>query len=182
MTLTLTDLSALPRLGFKGRGTMEAMAKRGIALDPVPNRAYAQKDGGLCLVLAVSEVILLGPPTGDGAMLEKLERDWRIEDLERSYPVPRQHGSCWFHITGAQAPTLFAKICGVDLRLHTFPNHQIAQTSVARLNGVICRDDLGEEPSFHLLADSASSDYLMACLADAMAEFGGRIAPREGPA
>jgi sarcosine oxidase, subunit gamma len=126
-------------------------------------------------------VILLGPSSGDGAFLETLERNWRLEDLERSYPVPRLHGSCWFRITGAQAPTLFAKICGVDLRVQKFPNHQIAQTSIARLNGVICRDDLGEEPSFHLLADSASSDYLMACLADAMAEFGGHIAPKEVP-
>ncbi len=177
MPLTLTDLSALPRLGFKGRGTMEAMKARKIALEPVPNRAFAQKDGGLCLVLAASEVILLGPPSGDGAFLEKLEREWRIKDLERSYPVPRQHGSCWFRLTGGHAPNMFAKICGVDLRLHKFPNHQIAQTSVARLNGVICRDDLGAEPSFHLLADSASSEYLMACLVDAMAEFDGRAVP-----
>jgi sarcosine oxidase, subunit gamma len=177
MTLTLTDLSALPRLGFKGRGTMEAMAKRGITLEPVPNRAFAQGDGGLCLVLAASEVILLGAPSGDSTLLDTLERNWRLEDLERSYPVPRQHGACWFRISGAQAPAMFAKLCGIDLRPHKFPIHQIAQTSVARLNGVICRADDGDLLSFHLLADNAAAAYLRASLTDAMDEFGGRIAP-----
>jgi sarcosine oxidase, subunit gamma len=177
MSLTLSDLSPLPRLGFKGRGTMEAMVKRGAVLEPVANRAFRQKDGGLCLVLAASEVVLLAPANGDGRFIETLERAWRLDDLDRSYPVPRQHGSCWFRITGEHAPVMFAKICGVDLRLHKFEPLQIAQTSVARLNGIICRDDLDDVPSFHLLADSASSAYLRDCLEDAMAEFGGVATP-----
>jgi sarcosine oxidase, subunit gamma len=171
VTLTLADLSSLPRLGFKGRGTMEAMKKRGITLEPVANRAYRQKDGGLCLVLAASEVILLGPPNGDGAFLDKLEADWRIEDLERSYPVPRQFGGCWFRITGQDAPAMFAKLCGVDLRPHRFADLAIAQTSVARLNAIVLRNDSGGQIGFELFADIASADYLLGCLEDAMAEF-----------
>jgi sarcosine oxidase, subunit gamma len=173
--LVLIDLTASPRLGFKGRGTMEAMASRKIAFEPEANRAFRQADGGLCLILARSEVILLGAPGSDGAAFAKLEAEWSIADLERSYPVPRRDGGCWLRLTGDVAPLMFAKICGVDLRLKSFPDLAIAQTSVARLNGVICRDDLGERPSYHLLADIASKDYLVECLVDAMAEFGGQF-------
>jgi sarcosine oxidase, subunit gamma len=176
--LTISDFTHAPRLGFKGRGTMEAMEKRRIALQPEANRAFVQKDGGLCLVLARSEVILLGHPDSDGTALAKLEADWRIEDLERSYPVPRRDGGCWFLIAGAQAPVMFSKICGVDLRPHKFPDLQIAQTSIARLNGIICRDDRFGAQAFHLLADIASKDYLSDCLIDAMAEFGGEMVDR----
>ncbi len=171
MTFTLTDLSDLPRLGFKGRGTMEAMARRGVMLEPQPNRTFRQADGGLCLVLGAGEVILLAPGHGDGAFIEALEKNWRIEDLDRSYPVPRRHGTCWFRITGRDAPAMFAKLCGVDLRPDRFENLAIAQTSVARLNGIVTRDDVDGQLSFHLLADIASTDYLRDCLEDAMAEF-----------
>ena len=41
------------------------------------------------------------------------------------------------------------------------------------MSGIILRQDLGELPVFHLLADSASADYLWDCLVDAMAEFDG---------
>jgi sarcosine oxidase, subunit gamma len=173
--ICLVDLTALPRLGFKGRGTMEASAKRGIALEPEPNRAFLQADAGLCLVLARSEIVLLAPPNGDGARLARLADDWRLEDLDRSYPVPRRDGGCWLRIAGDRAPDMFAKLCGIDLRLHKFPGLAIAQTSVARLNGVICRQDIGARPAFHLLADWASADYLFDCLIDAMGEFDGKV-------
>ncbi|MCR6629846.1 MAG: hypothetical protein NVV74_07215 [Magnetospirillum sp.] len=67
---------------------------------------------------------------------------------------------------------MLAKLCGVDLRRHVFADGAVAQTSVARLNGILIRQ--GED--FHLLADSASAEYLWDCLVDAMAEFGGSVA------
>ena len=75
--LAITDLSPLPRLGFKGRETIAAMQKRGIVLEATPNRAYRQPDGGLCLVLAASEVILLSPLAGDNGRLQGLHDSWR---------------------------------------------------------------------------------------------------------
>jgi sarcosine oxidase subunit gamma len=87
--------------------------------------------------------------------------------------VPRASSHCWFRITGSAAPSLFAKICGVDLRPHKFADLAIAQTSVVRLTGIIIRDDLAGAPAFHLLADSASGEYVWDCVLDAMAEFGG---------
>ncbi len=68
---------------------------------------------------------------------------------------------------------MFAKLCGVDLRPAKFASGRIAQTSIARLNGIVIRDDKGELPAYHLLVDSASAGYLWGCLRDAMTEFGG---------
>jgi sarcosine oxidase subunit gamma len=173
--LTLTDLSPLPRLGFKGRGTVPAMLKRGITLEAKANQAYRQADGSLCLVLAPSEVILLSNLKGDGQWLKQLEQSWRLEDEERTYPLLRRDSHAWFLVTGPQAPAMFAKISGIDFRLHKFPDFTIAQTSVAKMTAIVTRADVGKYPAFHLLADSASALYFWSCLTDAAREFGGSI-------
>ena len=173
--LGIADLTPLPRLGFKGRGTVQAMRSRGISLEGVANRAFAQADGSLCLVLAASEVVLLSNPAGDGSRLADLEQGYRIEDGEGTYPVPRRDASAWFAVTGSMAPEMFSKLCGIDLRPHRFENLMIAQTSVARLNAVVVRADLGRVLAFHVLADSASAAYFLECIRDAAQEFDGRL-------
>ena len=173
--LAIADLSPLPRLGFKGRGTIPAMQARGIAVEAVANRAFRQADGSLCLVLAPGEVILLSNLAGEGERLAALEAGWRIEDEERTYPMPRRDSHAWFAVTGARAPEMFAKICGIDLRPHKFADLAIAQTSVAKLTAIITREDRDGTALFHLLADSASAAYFFECLRDAAAEFDGRL-------
>ncbi len=171
--LTLVTLSDLPRLGFKGRGTLDAMKARGFFVDATPNRAYRQADGSLCMVLAPGEVFLLAAPHGDGGRFEALLHDWRIEDEERTYPLLRRDSHAWFAVIGNNASEFFARLCGVDLRPRAFPDLSIAQTSLAKLNAIILRADVGDMPVFHVLADSASADYLQHCLADAAGEFDG---------
>ena len=177
--LAIVDLSPFPRLGFKGRGTVPAMQTRGLTLEPKANQAYRQADGSLCLVLAPSEIILLSNLTGDGTRLREMAQSWRLEDEERTYPMPRQDSHAWFLITGELAPMMFAKICGIDLRLKSFPDLAITQTSVAKITGIITRSDLGLVPAFHVLADSASALYFSECLVDAAQEFGGGLAGLE---
>lgn len=176
--LAITDLSPLPRLGFKGRETIPAMQKRGITVEAAPNRAFRQPDGGLCLVLAPGEVILLSPLAGDGGKLQALHDAWRLDGGERTYPLLRGDSHAWFVVTGAKAPEMFAKICGVDLRLNTFPDLSIAQTSVAKISAIVTRADIGNTPAFHILADSASALYFFDCLIDAAQEFGSALACR----
>jgi sarcosine oxidase subunit gamma len=173
--ISIADLSALPRLGFKGRGTLVAMASRGLMLEGTPNRAFRQADGSLCLVLAPGEVFLLSNLAGDGSRFEAMEAGWRISDEERTYPLPRRDSHAWFAIFGVALPLMMAKICAVDLRHDKFADLSIAQTSVARLNAIVLRADIGTEPVLHLLADSASAAYFLDCLRDAAAEFGGKI-------
>jgi sarcosine oxidase subunit gamma len=176
--LAITDLSPLPRIGFKGRETIPAMQKRGLVLEGTANRAFRQPDGGLCLVLAASEVILLSALSGDGGKLQKLHDDWRLDDAERTYPMLRRDSQAWFVVTGAKSPEMFAKICGIDFRLNKFPDLSIAQTSVAKISAIVTRADIGSTPAFHILADSASALYFFDCLIDAAQEFGSALACR----
>lgn len=173
--LAIADLSPLPRLGFKGRDTIPAMKRRGVTVESEPNRTFRQPGGGLCLVLGAGEVLLLGALEGDNAGPNALETGWHLDESERCYPVPRRDSHAWFAVAGAAAPEMFAKLCGVDLRLHRFADLAIAQTSVARLNAIVARADLDGRTVFNLLADSASAAYLLACLRDAAEEFGGTL-------
>jgi sarcosine oxidase, subunit gamma len=172
--LGLADLSLLPRTGFKGKNALPALEGRGLALVGEPNRAFRQTNGGLAAVLAMTEVLILAPVSGDGTQIGALESTWSIDGADGCYLAPRQDSHFWFALTGAQAGAMFAKICGVDLRLDRFADLSIAQTSVARSNCVVIRADLGALPAFHLLGDSASADYMWDCLLDAIAEFSGR--------
>lgn len=175
--LGLCDLSVLPHSGFKGAGTVDWLAGQGLSVPPESNQATRQENGVLALRLAPSELVLLAGLDGDGAPLADLESAWRDAGLPpaspRGFPTPRQHTHAWFLVSGAQAAAMFAKICGVDLRPGKFASGRIAQTSVARLNTVIVRDDQGETLAYHVLVDSASAEYLWGCLLDAMTEFDG---------
>ena len=171
--LGLCDLSALPRSGVKGWRALDWLHEQGIAIGEVENLAYPQADGALVARLAASEALVLGTLEGGGPFAA-LEAAFTMDSAVGAYPVPRAGANAWFLVTGGQAPALFAKLCGVDLRPAKFANHAVAQSSIARLNGIVIRDDLGATLAYHLLADSASASYLWAVLVDAMAEFEGR--------
>lgn len=173
--IAIADLSPLPRIGFKGRGTLSAMQSRGVALEASPNRCFRQPDGSLCLVLAPSEVLLLSPLNGiaDGPLFQ--DGGVSFSDDERTYELPRRDSHAWLAVAGQAAPGMFAKLCAVDMRLDRFSNLSIAQTSVARMNAIVARVDVGSTPVFHLLVDSAAAVYFCDCIADAAEEFGGGL-------
>ncbi|MGQ0673965.1 MAG: hypothetical protein ACT4N2_13965 [Hyphomicrobium sp.] len=175
LPLAIADLSPLPRIGFKGRGTIDAMKKRGVLLDATPNRAFRQPDGGLCLVLGTGEVMLLANLKGEGNRLEDLAATWRIDDGERTYPLLRRDSHAWLAVMGEAAPALLAKLCAVDFRPAKFADLSIAQTPLAKISAIIVRCDAGPALRFHMLADSTSALYLCDALLDAAREFGGHI-------
>ena len=173
-SLGLAELSALPRIGFKGRAVLSQMNTQGVTLEFRPNRAFRQKDGTLAAVLAMTEVLLLSPLSGKAPKLAELASSWSIETADGGYLMPRQDSHFQFLITGEHASQMFAKICGVDLRAKSFDDLAIAQTSIAKSTAIVIRDDIGGTPAFHLLGDSASAGYMWDCLLDAMDEFDGK--------
>ncbi len=175
--LALVDLCLVPRSGFKGRGTPEWLEAQGVLL-PDTNRARRQDDGTLLARLAPREVLLLAPWSGGGGLIDRLDLAWpegRDPAAPRGYPVPRAESHCWFLLTGRHVPAMFAKLCGIDFRIDRFAPFAVAQTQAVRLSVIVIRDDT-PLPAWHLLADSASADYVWTCLVDAMQEFGGRQA------
>lgn len=173
--LGLADLSPLRRTGFKGREAIEWLRRQGLTIGDENNRVWVQGQSHDPIVarLADTEALILGDTAAKVGLCARLERNYATERPARCYLVPRRDGSAWFAVTGEHAGSMFAKLCGVDLRHHKFPTGSVAQTSLARMNVIVIRSDFGDTPVFFLLFDSASADYLWACTKDAMAEFDG---------
>ena len=172
-SLAICDLSALPRAGFKGREAQSWPAAQGLVISPDNNMSILQDDGSLVARLADSEVLILSDLACESGLCAAITEAWSPDPDPGVYPVPRADTNCWFMLSGGHADAMFAKICGVDLRPHKFPHLAIAQTSIARLNGIVIRADAGDTLAYHLLTDSASAGFIWTCLLDAMEEWGG---------
>ena len=171
--LAICDLSGLPRIGFKGRDALDWLRGRGFTCGDTPNRSYRQADGRLAAVLAPNEAALLSPLNERELSLLDLADACSLDDGVRRYPVPRADTNFEFLISGSHAAEMFSKVCGVDLRPSVFASDAVAQTSVARLNVIIVRSDVGQTPAYRMLGDSASAEYMWDTLWDAMAEYQG---------
>jgi sarcosine oxidase subunit gamma len=175
--LGLAELSMLPRTGVKGAGTVDWLKGQGLEIGEPANIAYRQAGGELAIKLAATEIFLIDSLKATGSLIGKVDKAWQWAETAprpaQGYLTPRRDSHGWFLVTGEHAPSMFAKICGVDLRPHKFDNLRVAQTSAAKMGVVIVRDDMGGLPAYHVLADLASGEYLWACLIDAMAEFRG---------
>lgn len=172
--LAICDLSALPRIGFKGRDALDWLRRLGFDCGGTPNRTYPQSNGVLVAVLAPTEVLLLSPLASPVLTLADLAGECSLDDGIRRYPVPRADTNFEFMVSGRKAAEMFAKLCGVDLRPAAFGNDAIAQTSVARSNTIIVRVNVDALPAYRILGDSASAEYMWESLVDAMDEFDGK--------
>ena len=168
--LGLADLSTLPRAGFKGPGTPDWTLGLAMELPAQPNRASLQSDGTLVARLSQSELLLASNLDG---LSQCIASATEAQLAESVYSLPRSDSHSWLVLCGNQAAATLAKVCGVDLRAHKFANGEIAQTSIAKINGVIVRNDLGETLSYCIFSDSSSVEFLWDSLLDAMAEFEG---------
>lgn len=169
----LTDLSALARVGLRGKNAAAVLNGYHYRLPTTPNQALHQEDGSLVARLSASEYLLLGSLADDGARITRDEAAWQAES-QGSYTLPRQDTHAWLALTGQHASDVMAKLCGVDLSPATFPAGKVAQTSVARINAIVINDGHANLPCLHLLVDSASACYFWPALLDAMQEFRGR--------
>ena len=111
----------------------------------------------------------------DGKVLERIAASLPPKGNSGAYPVPRMDTHAWFRLDGPDAPTLFSKLCAVDLRPARFANLTVAQTVAARVSVIVIRQDVRNAPCYHVLTDSASALYFWDCLVDAMTEFGGAV-------
>ena len=168
----LADLSALPRIGFKGWHVWAVLVENGVQCPSLNNTACEVSTGGLCLRLGDNEAFILSNPRGH---IGDRFAPMYLNPTQGCYPAPRRETHAWLLITGSAAPEVLSKVCAVDCRLHRFPQFAIAQTIAAAVSIVLVRHDLGLVPAFHLLVDTTSAGYLWAALLDAGQQFG--VAP-----
>jgi sarcosine oxidase subunit gamma len=144
-----------------------------VKIPAAPNQAVLQSGGALAARLSEQEILLVDKLTGSDLLLPQLEQHYDINACPQTYVLPRADSHSCFAVTGRFAERMFAKVCGVDLRANSFATGQVAQTSLARVNGIIIRQDSGTVPFFWVLSDISSSEFLWTCLLDAMTEFSG---------
>ena len=171
--LAIADLSPLSRSGFKSRDTVDWLQSQGVAIPERPNCAQVQDDGSVVARLSNDEHVILSSLRGSD-LPARLDTAWQLDSSRMCYRMPRAHSYAWLAVTGEHSSTMFSKVCGVDLRPHKFARGDIAQTSLARINAVIIRVDIGATLAFYVLADSASAEFLWMCLIDAMQEYSGQ--------
>jgi sarcosine oxidase subunit gamma len=170
ISLGLADLSTLPRTGFKGLGAPQWAASQAVQLPEQPNTAVTQADGSMVAKLSHQELLIVSDVEANSSLVNRLDQQ---QLPAQTYSLPRADSHSWLAVTGLLGPEMFSKICGVDLRTHKFAQGQIAQTSVAKINAVIVRHDLGTTPCFYIFSDIASTEFLWDCLLDAMEEYQG---------
>ena len=168
--LGLVDLSTLPRTGFKGASAPDWAASQGVNLPEAPNKAIRQSDHSLVARLSQQELLILADINGNSTLTKSLNQQ---QLPAQTYSLPRADSHSWLALTGSTAAEMLAKICAVDLRPDQFAQGQIAQTSLAKINAIIVRQDMGSTLCFHLLSDIASTEFLWDCLLDAMVEYQG---------
>ena len=171
--LGLADLSTLPRTGFKGRGAPAWVQQQAGEIPDRPNRAQPHSDGSLVARLSQQELLILGDLEFNSDLAERLQRNGSLASAEGVYVLPRADSHCWFALTGLYAVETFSKVCGVDLREVKFALGDVAQTSLARVNAIIIRHQLGNTPCFYILSDACSAQFLWTSLLDAALEFDG---------
>ncbi|WP_369987038.1 sarcosine oxidase subunit gamma [Pseudomonas xanthosomatis] len=168
---TLTDLTAVARVGFRGADSAVYLQARGYRLPAQPNQAERQGDGAWVARLSQTEYLLLGALADHGAPVAALEAQWVLDDNTRNYLLPRQDSHAWLQLAGEQASAVMAKLCGVDLREGAFAVGSVAQTSAARINVIV----VNTGGALQLLFDRPSLNYFLGAVEDAMAEFEGVV-------
>ena len=74
-------------------------------------------------------------------------------------------------VIGPDAPTLMSKVCGLDFSEPSFPDGHARQSSVARTNQLIIRNDLQGNPAYSLVGSRSLGAYLWSVLMEAGAEW-----------
>ena len=170
----LVDLSHLPRTGFKGWDAAKWVISNGCKVGDVSNITTEQACYSRAMRLAPSEVAILGDLNAQSSLVNDLDMTWSSHRSDGVFHVPRANTNCWLKVTGKYAPSMFAKICAVDLRPQVFGIGKVAQTNIARLNCIVVRHDIEAVLTYDILTDCASADYFWSALLDAMEEFSGK--------
>ncbi|NOD93777.1 hypothetical protein GS636_13380 [Ruegeria sp. HKCCD4884] len=156
--VTLSDMTALPRFGLKGRGSADWLVAQGHNL-PEINRL---SDG--VLRLGGNDLVVI-----EGA--DDLRAAWQAADAPKGYDAWREETWAWMHLSGPRLDDLMAKICPVDLRANTFTEGQIAQTRVGYTEAVVWRAHHKGLDGFCVLFDISATAFFAQAIETAAQEF-----------
>lgn len=139
------------------------------------------------------DVVDVGQDAGTGVLLARLRPDrFYLFGLAREAALPSPeallarcaqmglsiqavdatHAVAALVLTGAEAPVVLSKICGLDFYSSVFPDRQVRQSSAAKIKTLIARRDEQGMPTYHLHVSRPFGQYFLDTLWDAGQEFG----------
>jgi sarcosine oxidase, subunit gamma len=168
--LTLTDCTPLTKVLLRAPVGGQAEAALGVRF----GRGVRDETGTLVVGSGPGEWLLLAAP-GRAADLDP-DRLVAQAPGECVTWVDQTHGRALVRLSGQRAPSLLAKLCGVDLGDEITPDGAAFRTSVAAVAADVIRDDIaggtGRTRSYLLHCERSSGQYLFDAMLRAGAEFG----------
>ena len=165
-SLKLHDLSLATRSGVRGVQASQWLKSESLPHEIKPNTIKTLQDNRLLMALSAREFWLLDPET----LSQDMESTFEHKKPE-VWPLYNQNSHAWLVLSGEPRADMLAKLCGVDLRLKTFPLGAVAQTQMALVSTVIAHHLWRGEPVFSLFIDQSLADFAWQALQDAMDEF-----------
>jgi heterotetrameric sarcosine oxidase gamma subunit len=162
--LRIMDCTPLAKILVRASTSGEVARTLGVPF----GRAARDEHGTLVVGSGPGEWLLLAPPGVSASVAGRVEE---VPDEGLVSVFDATHGRALMRITGAQAPDLLAKVCGVDFSEEVTPDGAAFRSSVAKLVTDIVRDDRGAERSYLLHCERSSGQYLFDALIDAGDEF-----------
>lgn len=118
----------------------------------------------------------IGPGTSqktkDGLVWSVSPGEWTVLGDRPDDAVDLTHVRAMFRLSGADAASLFNRVCALDLTDGMFPDGAAARTLFAGVATEIVREDENKKPSYLLLPSRSYSTYIRDVILDAGAEFG----------
>jgi hypothetical protein len=158
----LTNRSARVRVGCKGPGAEDWLARQGIAVPHGANRFSVDSRGLLSARLATSEFLFEATQVDATSALHPSKQALELAEMPSGvYPVLRQ--DFVIEITGARAHDLFAETCAIDLvpveRESTATSGPVILTSMIGVGTTILCRTSGEGSAFTVWIDPSYSHY-----------------------
>jgi sarcosine oxidase subunit gamma len=136
----------------------------GLDLPPAGHTAVA---GDVAALWVQPQTWMLVAPAGDEG---ELARRLKAACGDAASVVDQSHGRCVLRIEGAQAASVLARICRVDVHPRAFGPGRVASTPVGDLPCVLHQTDA--EPSFEMIVFSTYIESFLDALTEAAAAVG----------
>ncbi len=170
--LGLCDLSALTKLGLKGRGAADVLRSAGIT--PPPNRydTASLQDGGLIIRTDTNEFLLEEGVTG--STVAKLLRELR--QSPKADPLLVERTDAAFVLTGSRANEVLRQTCGMNFSDTTAaPLNRLVMSRIAAVSCAILPTLDGPTPRFRLWLDPSFAISLWESLEEIVHDLGGHV-------
>ena len=176
----LADLSAWGKILIQGRGANAAIKAalgdcptivgEAIAVGAASKRVHLHGTG-LLACLTREDWYLVTPIGGEEDALEKINAAIAASGVF-AHATDLTHGKGAILLAGPHAARVLPKVCALDFHPAGFPNRHAAQSSVAKVQAIILRDDVSGLLAYQIHVSRSEADSVWGALFDAAGEFG----------